>query len=89
MITKFDTNKVIFLLCNCTSEILTINYYEKEPFVELSIYGYYNSHMNKLSFSKKMKIIWDLLWNNKIYGDQMILDKSNLRELKDFIEDIL
>jgi hypothetical protein len=89
MITKFDTNKIIFLLCNCTSEVLTLNYYEKEQLAELSIYSYYNSHINKLSLTKKLKIIWDLLWNNKTYEDQMVLDKSNLRDLKDFIQDIL
>lgn len=87
-ITKYEKNNVLFLTCHCHNEILIIEYLKEDKEIYLSIYDHYNSHLRKLSILQKIHYIWNIIWNNKIYGDQIVLKKDQLLELKNFINTI-
>lgn len=86
--TSFNKEKILFILCDCKSEILCIEYDKEWGFADLAIYENFASYRHKLSFYQKMRYIWQILWNNKPYADQMVLTKQQLNELKIFLESI-
>ena len=83
--TKFEENKTTFMLCECKSEVLVIEYDFEYELTELSIYENLSSYSHKMSFWQKLRYIYQLLVKGRPYSDQMILTKKQLKELSSFI----
>lgn len=87
-IIKFDKNKTTFILCDCRSEILFIEYDDQIRLADFAIYENFTSHLNKMSFWQKIRYIWQIIWNHKPYGDQIVLNKDQLKQLKTFLDSL-
>lgn len=85
-ITNFQKNNTQFILCDCRSEILVINYDTEIGMADLAIYEHRVSYSNKMSFWQKLRYIYQVLVNNKPYSDQIVLNKSQIKEVRDFLD---
>ena len=82
---KFEKNKTEFILCDCKSEVLVIEYDNEYDFAELSIYENFSSYAYKMSFWQKLRYIYQVFVNGRPYSDQIILNKTQLKNLSSFI----
>lgn len=80
-------DKDLFLTCSCHGEGIRFNYDKEIDGLEISFYqqGYTS---NTKSLREKLRWIWHILKNNKIYGDQVILNKESLNKLTQFVNEI-
>lgn len=87
ILTKFpNPNNSIFILCDCKSEVLLIDY-DKE--IGLADFAIYQSQSVRLPFWQKIRHIWHILIKGSPYSDQMVLTNKHLKEIKQFIEQIV
>lgn len=84
-IIEFQKNNTKFILCDCRSEILVIDYDEEIGMADLAIYEHNISYRHKMSFWQKMRYIYRVLVNNKPYADQIMINKSQIKEIADFL----
>ncbi len=84
-LTNLKTNKTLFLLCDCHSEILVIEYDHSLKLADLAIYENFVSMKNKLSLWQKWRYCWYVLWHNKPYSDQIVLNNKQLLDLRNFL----
>jgi hypothetical protein len=84
-VTNLKENKTLFIPCNCRSEILIIEYDHELKIANLAIYESIVSFKYKLSFWQKLRYCWSVLWNNKPYTDQIVLNNKQLIELRHFL----
>ena len=82
---KFQKNNITFILCDCKSEILVLEYDNEYDLLELSIYENLSSYSHKMSFWQKLRYIYQVLIKNRPYSDQIILTKDQLKDLLSFI----
>jgi hypothetical protein len=82
---KFKKNKTSFILCDCKSEVLVLEYDNEYDLMELSIYENLSSYSHKMSFWQKLRYIYQILVHNRPYSDQIILNSSQIKYLKDFL----
>lgn len=85
---KFQENKTTFILCDCRSEVLVLEYDYECKFVELSIYENLSSYGHKMSFWQKIRYCWQVIWKNKPFSDQIILNTSQVKQLREFLASI-
>lgn len=83
------SNSIYFSICDCKSEVLVIDYDYEIKIADIAIYENGLSCRNKMSWLEKFRYIYQILINNKPYADQMILNKNQLKDLKDFLVSIL
>jgi hypothetical protein len=90
MVNKRDIreNKKLFIQCDCSSEILSIEYDYDLAITELAIYEHYVSFKNKMSLWQRLKYCWQVLWHKKPYADQMVLNSKQAKQLLNFLQDI-
>lgn len=88
-LTNLKTNKTIFIPCDCTQEILYIEYDHELKLADLAIFSSINSVLSNMSWCQKIKYIWKVLVNHTPYTDQIILNKKQLKELKDFLSSVI
>jgi hypothetical protein len=88
-VTKYskDQTTSVFVPCDCTSEILYIEYDHKHKIADLSIYSH-PSYGISLSLWQKLRYIWQVLVHSKPYSDQMVLTDRQLKDLKRFLVEI-
>lgn len=55
---------------------------------ELSIYENMSSYGHKMSFWQKLRYIYQVLAHNRPYSDQIILNNSQLKQLKTFLDSL-
>lgn len=86
-LTRF-TNKdnTIFTVCDCGKEILKIDYDKEYDIADLAIYR--TNHSGYMSFWQKIGCIWKIFVSGNPYNDQIILKKSHLLEIKNFIDSL-
>ena len=90
VITDFDTNKTLLLLCSCKSEVLVLEHYKDDDTVDLCIYKNYTDSSKKISLTRRIRdAIMVLFGRYNEYHDQIVLNKKHLRELKSFISSVL
>jgi hypothetical protein len=89
-VTKFqDQNKTIFLLCDCKSEVLVIDYDSDYQLADFSIYENFASYSNKMSLWQKIRYMYKVMVTGNPYADQMVFNREQLKEIKDFLNQII
>jgi hypothetical protein len=87
-LTKFQDNKLIFLLCDCHSEVLVIEYDSQIKCAELAMYENHASYKHKLSIWQRIRYCYQVLINKKPYTDQIMLNNKQIQELKTFLNSL-
>ena len=82
-LTNLKTNKTLFILCSCGSEVLYIDYDHELNLADLSIFNSFSSH--KMTLYQKLRYCYSVLFLGRPYYDQIVLKDSQLKTLKDFI----
>lgn len=85
---KFQKNKTSFILCDCKSEVLVLEYDDEYNLMELSIYENLSSYSHKMSFWQKLRYIYQVLVKGRPYSDQMILNKEQIKHMANFLTSI-
>jgi hypothetical protein len=85
---KFQKNKTSFILCDCKSEVLVLEYDDEYDLMELSIYENLSSYSHKMSFWQKLRYIYQVLVKGRPYSDQMILNKEQIKHMANFLTSI-
>lgn len=88
-ILSFDKNHTKYILCDCRSEILVIDYDSQSKTADLAIYENFASYSNKRRLGQKIRYIWRILCNKYPYNDQIILNESQIKDLSKFLLDIV
>ena len=88
-IIKFPSpNKTTFILCDCKSEVLVIDYDQEYELADISIYENFASYSSRMSFWQKVRYIYRILIHHTPYTDQIILNKGQLKQLKNFLDNL-
>jgi hypothetical protein len=82
-LTNLKTNKTLFILCSCGSEVLYINYDHELKLADLAIFTSFYGH--KMSLYQKLRYCYNVLFLGKPYYDQIVFSDKELKSLKDFI----
>lgn len=82
---KEPKNNIYFELCDCKSEVLVLEYDQEIGLVDLAIFENRTSYRNKLSWWQKLRYIWQVMRHNKPYADQIVLNKDQIQNLKQFL----
>jgi hypothetical protein len=85
---KFEKNKTSFILCDCKSEVLVLEYDDEYDLMEMSIYENLSSYSHKMSFWQKLRYIYQVLVKSRPYSDQMILNKEQIKHMANFLTSI-
>lgn len=83
--TNLTTNKTLFIPCDCSSEILMIEYDHEYKTADLAIYQTETAFREKMSLWQRLRYCWQVLWNKKPYNDQIVLNDKQLHDLKIFL----
>lgn len=84
-ITNLKTNKTLFIPCDCTSELLMIEFDHETNTAEFCIYESKQSFLSKLSIWQRFRYAMRFLLNKYPYTDQIILQSKQLAQLRSFL----
>lgn len=87
-VTNLKENKTLFIPCSCKSEILVIEYDHEWNIGDLAIFENYTNYSNKMSLWQRLRYCFQVLVYKKPYADQMVLDKRQLKDLKEFLNEL-
>ena len=87
-ITNLKENKTLFIPCSCKSEILVIEYDHEWNIADLAIFENNTNYSNKMSLWQRLRYCFQVLAYKKPYADQMVLDKKQLKDLKEFLNEL-
>lgn len=80
--------RTAFIRCSCDSELLVVRYDIELDCLELSLFENQQSFKSKMSWRQKIRYIAQLLINGQPYTDQIMLDKSQIEELRGFLNSL-
>lgn len=83
---KKTVNNTHFELCSCKSEILVLEYDPEIGLMDCAIYHHGVSIEHKMSWYQKLRYVWQVLINNKPYADQIVFDRTQIQNLKVFLD---
>lgn len=70
------------IVCDCQSESLHLLQYPGDPEIYVSIHG-----MNgKPGWLHRLRYCWKILVDGHPYGDQLVLSKESIKELKQYLQ---
>lgn len=75
-----------YFKCSCSNEILHVSYDNEIKTTEFSIYEMQNTP--KASWRQKLRWCWRILIKGSPYGDQVILEKSQITNLIEYLTKI-
>lgn len=78
-------NNIHFELCGCKNEVLVLEYDQEIGLMDCAIYEHPSSFAHKFSWFQKLRYIWRVCRYNRPYNDQIVLDKSQIQNLKQFL----
>jgi hypothetical protein len=87
-VVRFEKNKTTFILCDCRSEVLVLEYDDEYDLMEMSIYESLSSYSHKMSFWQKLRYAYQILVKSRPYSDQIILNKQQIKHMIDFLTSI-
>ena len=88
-VTNIDSNKTLFISCDCRNEVLLIEYDHELKIADFSIFYSESSAKNQRSWFQKIRYIWKILKDGIPYKDQIILNEKQLKEIKCFLSSIV
>jgi hypothetical protein len=77
--------KETFVTCDCSSEALHISFDEEDNTCCISIYKL----ETKPTLTSKLRHVWKILTTGTPYGDQVIINKTKVKKLYDFLGGIV
>lgn len=88
-VTKYDKDNIttFFSLCDCNSEVLVIQYDHGLEIADLAIYS--TAYSKRMTLWQKARYIWKLLRTNSPYADQLVLSRTQIKDLKNFCNTVL
>lgn len=86
---KFEKNKTSFILCDCKSEVLVLEYDNEYDLMELSIYENLSSYSHKMSFWQRLRYVYRVLTKGRPYSDQIMLNQEQIKDLYSFLSGII
>lgn len=86
---KNNQNNIHFELCGCKSEVLVLEYDAQIDLMDLAIYEHNVSTRNKMNWFQKLRYIWQVCRYNTPYNDQIVLEKDQIKRLKQFLDDVV
>ncbi len=84
-VTNLKENKTLFIVCDCRSEILMIEYDHGLRIADFAMYETFTAYQNKMSLWQRIRCCWQVLWKQKPYTDNIVLSNKQLKELKSFL----
>lgn len=87
-VTNLKENKTLFIMCDCRSEILVIEYDHEYNMADLAIYQTDAAFRAKMSLWQRLRYCWQVLWHKKPYADEIMMDNKQLLELKLFLSSL-
>ena len=78
-------NNIHFELCGCKNEVLVLEYDQEIGLMDLAIYEHGVSIRNRMSWRQKLRYIWQVMRYNRPYNDQIVLEKNQIQNLKEFL----
>lgn len=87
-ITNLNQNKIFYMLCDCDSEVLVIKYDNELGIADLAIYESSYSFKSKMSLWQRLRYCWRVFVYKSPYSDQIVLNKTHLIRLKNFISNL-
>ena len=77
----------LHLICSCHTHELHFEKDHEEAMWYISFWQ--RGYVEQSSWAYRLKCIWHILKNGRPYGDEVILEKKDLLELKEYIDDQL
>lgn len=75
----------LHLTCSCHTHEL---HFEKDSEDDMWYISFWQrGYISETSWRYRLKCIWHILKNGRPYGDEVILDKKDLVELKEYIDE--
>jgi len=84
-----NQNNIHFELCDCRSEVLVLEYDAECGLMDLAIYEHSVSFRHKMSWYQKLRYIWQVIRHNRPFNDQIVLDISQIKNIKLFLDSVL
>jgi uncharacterized protein YfkK (UPF0435 family) len=81
-------NSSLFLRCGCQSEMLVLDYDPELDMVDISIYEILTSYKYRMSWWQKLRYIYQMLKHGQPYNDQIILNRTQIDQLKEYINSL-
>lgn len=85
---NLNQNKIFYMLCDCDSEVLVINYDNEIGIADLAIYESNYGFKSKMSLWQRLRYCWRVLVYKSPYSDQIVLKKNHLLGIKNFIDSL-
>lgn len=78
-------DKVAYARCSCSNEVLLVEYNEEWKEFNISIYEL--SH--ETTWKQKFRYIWRIIKTGAPYGDQVVPDKEEMRDIQQLLNEVL
>lgn len=78
----------VFIRCHCYNHILIAHYDKTLDSLDVCLYETKNSTKDKMTLWQKITYIYQIIITGKPYTDQIILNRSQIEELKSFLNKI-
>ena len=77
--------KNIQLKCQCSCEALEFQYDQEETDGQYYVSIWRKGYQSPLSFKERLRWCWYLLTKGKLWGDEVVLDKKQILQLKNWL----
>ena len=71
-------NNELYIQCDCSAEVLKIEFDKEDKQYYISIYEY---KTNKYPIKQKLKWIWRIIRYGTPYGDQVVISEEKARKI--------
>lgn len=85
---KNNDFRAAYIRCSCDNEVLVARYDGELDMLDLCFFQSQNSFKYNMSFFQKLRYIYNLLKTGSPFTDQIILQRSQILELRSFLNSI-
>lgn len=83
-----EIKRDLLIKCACHSEVLSVAQDEDFPIVYLAIYSSYGVAEYNKSWKYFFRLIWNWMRTGRLYDDQIVLEKDQIIELRNYLNQI-
>lgn len=84
-IQKISNFRAAFIRCDCDNEVLVVRYDGELDSLDLCLFETQSSFKYKMSWSQKLRYLYNLFKTGQPFTDQIILQRQQIEELKGFL----